>query len=81
MNVNFAPEALADLQKIYDCIAEFDEAAAGRVISRIRQAAQVFENFPLLGREGSVETPASLPFRASPTSSCIASHRKPTWMS
>ena len=55
MNVNFTPEALADLHKIHDYIAEFDQAAAGRVISRIRQAAQMFENFPLLGRPGSVE--------------------------
>jgi len=55
LNVNFAPEALSDLQNIYDYIAGFDATVAERVISRIRQAAQMFESFPLLGREGVVK--------------------------
>lgn len=55
MNVNFTAEALSDLKQIHSYIAEFDTAAADRVISRIRQVTQIFENFPLLGREGIVE--------------------------
>ena len=54
MNVNFTPEARSDLKNIRAYIAGFDEAAAGRVVSRIRQVVQIFENFPLLGREGTV---------------------------
>ncbi|WP_306258404.1 type II toxin-antitoxin system RelE/ParE family toxin [Pararhizobium sp. IMCC21322] len=55
MNVNFTPEALSDLKHIHTYIAEFDPSAADRVISRIRQVTQIFENFPLLGREGLVK--------------------------
>jgi len=55
LNVNFTSQAKADLFKIRKDIADFDEAAAGRVISRIRQVVQMFENFPLLGRVGKVE--------------------------
>lgn len=55
MNVNFTPQALADLRHIKDYIAEHNESAAMRVISRIRQAVQMFENFPLLGREGAID--------------------------
>ncbi|MCQ1572852.1 type II toxin-antitoxin system RelE/ParE family toxin [Neorhizobium galegae] len=35
-------------------MAQFDRNAADRVLSRIRQVIEIFENFPLLGREGSV---------------------------
>lgn len=55
MNVNFTPQALADLHHIRDYITEFDRAAADRVVSRIRQAAQMFERFPEIGRPGDVE--------------------------
>lgn len=55
MNVNFTPQAIADLHNIRDYIAGHNEAAAGRVISRIRQAAQMFELFPEIGRIGDVE--------------------------
>lgn len=55
MNVNFTPQALEDLSQIKHYIAEHDERAADRVISRIRQVIQMFESFPLLGREGMVE--------------------------
>ncbi|MCM2501540.1 type II toxin-antitoxin system RelE/ParE family toxin [Neorhizobium galegae] len=36
-------------------MAQFDRNAADRVLSRIRQVIQIFESFPLLGREGCVE--------------------------
>ena len=55
MNVNFAPQARDDLKSIRDYIAQYDERAADRVISRIRQAATMFEQFPFLGREGAIE--------------------------
>ncbi|CDZ63086.1 Hypothetical protein NGAL_HAMBI2605_22950 [Neorhizobium galegae bv. orientalis] len=54
MNVNFTPQAIADLSEIHTRIAQFDRNAADRVLSRIRQVIEIFENFPLLGREGSV---------------------------
>ncbi len=54
MNVNFTPQARDDLFAIRTYIPQFDDAAADRVISRIRQAVMMFESFPLLGREGSV---------------------------
>ncbi|MFB9951027.1 type II toxin-antitoxin system RelE/ParE family toxin [Rhizobium puerariae] len=55
MNVSFTPQAIADLLEIHTHIAQFDQNAADRVLSRIRQVIEIFENFPLLGREGSVE--------------------------
>jgi len=39
LNVSFTPQALSDLHNIRSYIAEHNEAAAERVISRIRQAA------------------------------------------
>ncbi|NLS03236.1 type II toxin-antitoxin system RelE/ParE family toxin [Rhizobium sp. P32RR-XVIII] len=55
MNVNFTPQAVADLSEIHRHIAQFDRNAADRILSRIRQVIEIFESFPLLGREGSVE--------------------------
>ncbi|CDZ50891.1 type II toxin-antitoxin system RelE/ParE family toxin [Neorhizobium galegae] len=55
MNVNFTPQAIADLGEIHIRISQFDRNAADRVLSRIRQVIEIFESFPLLGREGSVE--------------------------
>lgn len=55
MNVNFTPQALSDLHHIRSYIAGYNEAAAERVISRIRQAVQMFENFPEIGRIGDVD--------------------------
>lgn len=55
MNVNFTPQALEDLQAIRAWIAADDEAAADRVLSRIRQTAMMFGQFPLLGRKGRIE--------------------------
>jgi toxin ParE1/3/4 len=55
LNVNFTPQAIADLGEIHIRISQFDRNAADRVLSRIRQVIEIFESFPLLGREGSVE--------------------------
>lgn len=55
MNVNFTPQALDDLRAIRAWIAADDESAADRVLSRIRQTAMMFGQFPLLGRTGRVE--------------------------
>jgi toxin ParE1/3/4 len=54
LNVKFTPEAVSDLRDIHAYIAEFDPGTADRVISRIRQATDMFRHFPMLGREGSL---------------------------
>lgn len=56
MNINFTPEAEADLQSIHDYIAEHNSETAKRVIARVLQAIAILENFPLLGRPGRVDT-------------------------
>ncbi|RWX79411.1 type II toxin-antitoxin system RelE/ParE family toxin [Neorhizobium lilium] len=55
MNVNFAPQAFADLVEIHSHISEASPRTADRVISRIRQVIEIFQNFPLIGRPGSLE--------------------------
>jgi toxin ParE1/3/4 len=55
LNLNFTPQARADLLAIRAWIAEYDKRAAERVISRIRQTVMMFGQFPLLGRQGRVE--------------------------
>jgi toxin ParE1/3/4 len=55
LNVNFTPQALDDLRAIRAWIAADDESAADRVLSRIRQTAMMFGQFPLLGRTGRIE--------------------------
>lgn len=55
MNVRFTPQALADLIDIHRYIAETDEPAADRILSRIRQVTVMLESFPELGREGSID--------------------------
>ena len=54
MNVNFTSLARDDLLAIKNWIAEHDKRSADRVISRIRQTAMMFGQFPLLGRKGQV---------------------------
>lgn len=54
MNVEFTPQAAADLLDIHRRIARFDASTADRVLSRIRQVTLVFERFPLLGRPGGI---------------------------
>jgi toxin ParE1/3/4 len=52
--VRFTPQAEADLRSIFDWIAVDDDRAAERVLSRIRQAVTMFEQFPYLGHPGDV---------------------------
>jgi toxin ParE1/3/4 len=54
LNVNFTPQARDDLRAIRDWIAEDNEIAAERVVSRIRQTVLMFEQFPLLGHPGEI---------------------------
>lgn len=54
MRVNFTPEARDDLIAIRDWIAQDNERAAERVVSRIIQIAMMFGQFPKLGRVGDV---------------------------
>jgi toxin ParE1/3/4 len=55
LRVNFTPQARDDLIAIKAWIAEHDERAADRVLSRIQQTASMFGQFPMLGRTGIVE--------------------------
>lgn len=55
MNVEFTPDARADLLSIRDWIAADDPRAADRVLSRIRQTAMLLGQFPMMGHEGQVE--------------------------
>lgn len=55
MRVNFTPQARDDLAGIREWIADRDERAAERVVSRIVQTAMMFGPFPMLGRAGQVE--------------------------
>lgn len=54
MHVSFTPQARDDLIAIRDWIAESDERAADRVVSRLIQTAMMFGQFPMLGRAGQV---------------------------
>ena len=54
LKINFTPQALDDLRSIKNWIAQDDERAAERVISRIRQTAMMFAQFPKLGHPGDV---------------------------
>ena len=54
MNINFTPQAFDDLRIIHRWIAEERPRAADDVLSRIRQTAMMFGQFPLLGRRGRV---------------------------
>lgn len=55
MRVDFTPQARDDLTAIREWIAEDNERAAERVVTRILQTAMMFGQFPLLGRTGQVE--------------------------
>ena len=54
MRVSLTPQARDDLRAIRDWIAEDNERAADRVVSRIIQTAMMFGQFPMLGRTGQV---------------------------
>ncbi len=44
------PDALDDLDRLYDFIAEHSESAAENVATRIIQSAKTLRDFPLKGR-------------------------------
>jgi len=54
LNINFTPQAAADLESIHEYIAQSNPGAADLVIQRILQSVAVLENFPLLGRPGEI---------------------------
>jgi plasmid stabilization system protein ParE len=45
-----APEALDDLERIFDFLAEQNEALAIEDLSRIREAMLILEHHPVIGR-------------------------------
>ncbi|MDY7524951.1 type II toxin-antitoxin system RelE/ParE family toxin [Sphingomonas sp. AAP5] len=54
MKVNLTPQARDDLVAIRDWIAQDNERAAERVVSRILQTAMMFGKFSKLGRVGEI---------------------------
>jgi plasmid stabilization system protein ParE len=54
LNVNFTPQAAVNLKAVRAWIAEDNDRAADRVLSRIRQTVMMIGQFPLLGRAGQV---------------------------
>lgn len=55
LNLNYTPEAIADLDAIHSYIADDDRNSADRVIARILQSLTILETHPLVGRKGRVE--------------------------
>ena len=48
--VYFSARALADLDRLFDFIAEHDPTSAGRAAERIADAARILRDHPLIGR-------------------------------
>lgn len=48
--VYFSARALADVDRLFDFIAEHDPASAGRAAQRIADATRVLRDHPLIGR-------------------------------
>jgi plasmid stabilization system protein ParE len=48
--VYFSARALADLDRLFDFIAEHDSASAGRAAQRIADATRFLRDHPLIGR-------------------------------
>jgi toxin ParE1/3/4 len=55
LKIEFTPQARTDLRDIWDWVAQFDDRAADRIISRIRQTVSMFAAFPELGHAGSID--------------------------
>jgi plasmid stabilization system protein ParE len=49
-NVAFSARALADLDRLFDFIAEHDPAAAARAAEHIVDATRILRDHPLIGR-------------------------------
>lgn len=60
MIVRFSASARADIQAIYDFIAQENPKIAARVIGTIEQSTMRLGDFPLSGRSGVVETTREL---------------------
>jgi toxin ParE1/3/4 len=54
LKIEFTPQAVRDLEDIRDWIGDGDPATADRIVSRIRQTIMMFEDFPMMGHDGSV---------------------------
>lgn len=56
LNLNYTPQAIADLENIHKHIAVEDDnpIIADQVIARILQAMVILEKFPLAGRTGRI---------------------------
>ncbi len=54
MRLRWLKAALADLDEIFDYVAEDDVQAAARVLERIEQAVNALKQHPELGRSGRV---------------------------
>lgn len=50
MKVAYSARALADLDRLFDFIAEQDPLAASRAAERIAEAVSILENHPFIGR-------------------------------
>ena len=61
MNLNYTPEAGADLDAIFDYIGQRDPKIADQIIHRILQAIAILETFPLLGRPGRIDGTREFP--------------------
>ena len=48
--VDYAPRALADLERLVDFLVEADAASAGSTFDLIESAVSVLERHPLMGR-------------------------------
>jgi toxin ParE1/3/4 len=66
LNVNFTPEAVADLSAIRDWIAAENPGAALQVLARIQQTALMFGQFPMLGRRGKIAETREFPVTGLP---------------
>jgi toxin ParE1/3/4 len=56
MKVRFSASARADIQSIYDFIAQENPKIAARIVGAIEQSTLRLGDFPLSGRRGAVDT-------------------------
>ena len=52
MRLRFSAEAHAQISHIHSYVARHNPRAASAVVDRIRRAAELLSDFPLIGREG-----------------------------
>ena len=66
MKLRWTRLAIADLDRVYDYVAENDPSAASRLIDRIDQTLQVLKQHPGAGRIGRVQGTRELVITGSP---------------